>query len=94
MNPFEQQKPISGIKHIVLVGSGKGGVGKSTVAANISLALKRRGKSVGLLDSDIYGPSIPRMFGCINQNPDLSEDKKIYPLQRFGLKLMSIGFGG
>tara|TARA_B100000749_G_scaffold280887_2_gene280009 strand:- start:68994 stop:69782 length:789 start_codon:yes stop_codon:yes gene_type:complete len=92
LNPFDTQAPVPGIKHILFVGSGKGGVGKSTVAANLALALKTKGCKVGLLDADIYGPSLPRMFGAINQNPEVNEDKKIFPIQRYGLKLMSIGF--
>jgi ATP-binding protein involved in chromosome partitioning len=70
--------------------SGKGGVGKSTVATNLALALSRMGTRVGLLDADMYGPSIPTMFGITGR--PLSDDKKIQPLQRFGVKLMSIGF--
>src|SRR5262245_48246780 len=91
-NPFTKQAPIQGVKHILLVGSGKGGVGKSTVAANLALALKERGLQVGLLDADIFGPSIPRMFGAINQVPEVNEAKRIQPIVRHGLKLMSIGF--
>jgi ATP-binding protein involved in chromosome partitioning len=92
MNPFTKQAPISGIKHIILVGSGKGGVGKSTVAANLALSLKNQGLQVGLLDADIFGPSIPRMFGAINQIPEVDENRRIQPIIRHGLKLMSIGF--
>ncbi|MCB0365367.1 MAG: Mrp/NBP35 family ATP-binding protein [Bdellovibrionaceae bacterium] len=90
-NPFEQQAPIPGIRHIIAVGSGKGGVGKSTVAVNLALALGRDHK-VGLLDADLYGPSIPRMLGALNQKPEMTEAGKIAPLVRHGLKLMSIGF--
>ena len=82
--------PVPGVKHVVLVMSGKGGVGKSTVASNLALALSRAGHSVGLLDADIYGPSIPTMFGITGQ--PLSDGKQIQPLERFGIKLMSIGF--
>ncbi|HEX3849429.1 MAG TPA: Mrp/NBP35 family ATP-binding protein [Polyangiaceae bacterium] len=82
--------PVPGVKHVVLVMSGKGGVGKSTVASNLALALSRMGQSVGLLDADIYGPSIPTMFGITGQ--PLSDGKQIQPLERFGIKLMSIGF--
>jgi ATP-binding protein involved in chromosome partitioning len=92
MNPFDRQAPVQGIKHIVAVGSGKGGVGKSTVAANLALALKENGQKVGLLDADIYGPSVPRMFGALNQAPSVGEDRKIQPLRRHGLSLMSMGF--
>ena len=82
--------PVPGAKHVILVMSGKGGVGKSTVASNLALALSRMGHSVGLLDADIYGPSIPTMFGITGQ--PLSDGKQIQPLERFGIKLMSIGF--
>lgn len=92
MNPFERQAPLPGIKHVVLVGSGKGGVGKSTVAANLALALKSQGFKVGLLDADIYGPSVPRLFGALNQVPAVDENKKIQPIRRHGLPLMSMGF--
>ncbi len=90
-NPFDQQKAIPGVKHIIAVSSGKGGVGKSTVATNLALALSKSAK-VGLLDADIYGPSIPRMMGAVNQKPEITPEQKIMPLVRYGLKLMSIGF--
>lgn len=90
-NPFEQQKSIQGVKHIIAVSSGKGGVGKSTVAVNLAAALSKKYR-VGLLDADIYGPSIPRMLGAIHQKPEISADQKIKPIIRFGIKLMSIGF--
>ncbi len=90
-NPFDQQKPIPGVKHIIAVSSGKGGVGKSTVATNLALALSKSAK-VGLLDADIYGPSIPRMMGAMHQKPDITPEQKLMPLVRYGLKLMSIGF--
>jgi ATP-binding protein involved in chromosome partitioning len=90
-NPFDQQKPIPGVKNIIAVSSGKGGVGKSTVATNLALALSKTSK-VGLLDADIYGPSIPRMLGALNQKPEITPDQKIQPLLRFGMRLMSIGF--
>jgi ATP-binding protein involved in chromosome partitioning len=83
--------PVPGVRNVVLVMSGKGGVGKSTVAANIALALARAGTRVGLLDADIYGPSVPTMFG-ISGHPHSEDGKTIEPLQRFGMKLMSIGF--
>lgn len=91
MNPFDRQTAIPGVKKIIAVASGKGGVGKSTVATNLALALRKYG-SVGLLDADIYGPSIPRMMGAINQKPTVSNGTSINPIERYGLKLMSIGF--
>jgi ATP-binding protein involved in chromosome partitioning len=91
-NPFDQQRPIPGVKHIIAISSGKGGVGKSTVATNLALALGQLGQRVGLLDADIYGPSVPRMLGALGQKPEIMPDHKILPLERFGIKLMSIGF--
>jgi ATP-binding protein involved in chromosome partitioning len=82
--------PVPGVKNVILVMSGKGGVGKSTVATNVALALKALGLKVGLLDADIYGPSIPTMLGISGQ--PMSDGKRIQPLERFGVKLMSIGF--
>jgi len=82
--------PVPGVKNVILVMSGKGGVGKSTVATNVALALKSLGLKVGLLDADIYGPSIPTMLGISGQ--PMSDGQKIQPLERFGVKLMSIGF--
>ena len=90
-NPFNQQQPIPGVKKIIAVASGKGGVGKSTVATNLALALREYGQ-VGLLDADIYGPSIPRMMGSVNQKLMINDQQQIIPLERFGIKLMSIGF--
>lgn len=91
MNPFDRQAAIPGVKKIIVVASGKGGVGKSTVSTNLALALRKYG-SVGLLDADIYGPSIPRMMGAINQKPTVSNGTEINPIERYGIKLMSIGF--
>ncbi|MBC7464469.1 MAG: Mrp/NBP35 family ATP-binding protein [Bdellovibrio sp.] len=90
-NPFDQQQAIPGVKKIIAVASGKGGVGKSTVATNLALALREFG-TVGLLDADIYGPSLPRMMGALNQKPMVSEGNKINPVTRYGIKMMSIGF--
>jgi len=90
-NPFDQQQPIPGVKKIIAVASGKGGVGKSTVATNLALALRDYG-TVGLLDADIYGPSLPRMMGALNQKPMVSDGNKINPVTRYGIKMMSIGF--
>lgn len=83
--------PIPDVKNVLLVMSGKGGVGKSTCAANLALALRRLGSRVGLLDCDLYGPSVPTMLG-ISGHPMSKDGKRILPLERFGLKLMSIGF--
>jgi ATP-binding protein involved in chromosome partitioning len=83
--------PVPGVAHVVLVMSGKGGVGKSTTATNLALALARSGHRTGLLDADIYGPSIPTMLG-VSGRPVSTDGKTIEPLERFGLKLMSIGF--
>lgn len=91
-NPFLRQAPIPGIKNIYVVGSGKGGVGKSTVAVNLAFALKHLGRQVGLLDADVYGPSIPRMTGTQHLKPEVNEAGKIQPIQKFGLRLMSIGY--
>ncbi len=82
--------PVPEVKNVILVMSGKGGVGKSTVATNLTLALARMGARVGLLDADIYGPSIPTMLGITGQ--PMSDGQRIVPLERFGVKLMSIGF--
>jgi ATP-binding protein involved in chromosome partitioning len=83
--------PCPEVKNIIMVISGKGGVGKSTVATNLTLALKRAGCRVGLLDADMYGPSIPTMLGVMGR-PAANEAGRIKPLERFGVKLMSIGF--
>lgn len=84
-------KGIPGVKHVVAVASAKGGVGKSTVAANLTLALAKSGQKVGLLDADIYGPSIPTMFG-IHDRPKITEERRIHPLESDGIKLISMGF--
>jgi ATP-binding protein involved in chromosome partitioning len=85
---------LPGVKNIITVVSGKGGVGKSTVAANLALALAQQGASVGLMDADIYGPSVPIMFGVRGQRPlmmDVEGKDKIVPLEQYGIKLISIG---
>ena len=87
-----QLSPQAGIRNIVAVASGKGGVGKSTVAANLALAWARQGARVGLLDADIYGPSQPIMLGLTGQRPASPDGKRIKPLQAHGLSAMSIGF--
>ncbi len=83
--------PVPGVKHIIAVGAGKGGVGKSTVAVNLALALKAKGAKVGLMDGDVYGPSIPKMLGN-NQQPTGTGPNTISPNEAYGLKLMSMGF--
>jgi ATP-binding protein involved in chromosome partitioning len=82
--------PIQGVKYIVAVGSGKGGVGKTTVSVNLSIALAMLGHKVGLLDADVYGPNVPLMMG-INRTPQ-ARGERIQPLDNFGVKLMSMGF--
>src|SRR5579863_4567561 len=85
-------KPLAGVKNIVAVASGKGGVGKSTVAVNLALAWAAAGAQVGILDADIYGPSQPLMLGLTGQHPSSPDGKHIRPLQAHGLVAMSIGF--
>ena len=80
-----------GVKNILAVASGKGGVGKSTVACNLALALKAEGARVGLLDADIYGPSLPHMLGTLGE-PESKDSKTLEPLDRFGVQVMSIGY--
>jgi ATP-binding protein involved in chromosome partitioning len=82
---------VPGVKHILAVASGKGGVGKSTVAVNLALALSALGKRIGILDADIYGPSLPRMLG-IKGRPEATPDKRLNPMARYGVKAMSMGF--
>jgi len=84
-------KPLDGIKNIIAVASGKGGVGKSTTAVNLALALQAEGATVGILDADIYGPSIPRMLGCKGQ-PESSDGKSLEPMVGHGVQSMSIGY--
>jgi ATP-binding protein involved in chromosome partitioning len=79
------------VRAIVAVASGKGGVGKSTTAVNLAVALSRLGHSVGILDADIYGPSLPRMFGLTGK-PHVRDDKRLDPMEAFGIKVMSMGF--
>lgn len=81
---------LPGVKNVVLVASGKGGVGKSTVAANLAVALARTGAAVGLMDADIYGPSMPMMFGLQGQRPEMEGDK-IIPIKKHGVHVLSIG---
>jgi ATP-binding protein involved in chromosome partitioning len=87
-----QLSPLAGIRNVVAVASGKGGVGKSTVAANLALAWARQGARVGILDADIYGPSQPIMLGLAGQHPTSPDDKVMNPLHAHGIAAMSIGF--
>ena len=82
---------IPGIKHIIAVASGKGGVGKSTTACNLALAFAALGKRTGILDADVYGPSQPKLFG-LRGKPRMNAERKLEPMERFGVKVMSIGF--
>ena len=82
------QPTITGVKHIIAVGSGKGGVGKSTVAVNLACALTKFGRKIGVMDADIYGPSVPKMMGAVHR-PTITEEK-LDPVENFGLKMMSM----
>jgi len=89
------EKPLAGVKYTVAISSGKGGVGKSTVSANLAVVLAKLGYKVGLLDADIYGPSMPKMFGLEQEHPaaELIDGKEwILPIEKYGVKLLSIGF--
>lgn len=90
-DPWAGRGPIPGIKTIVAVASGKGGVGKSTVATNLAIALSMEGIGVGLMDSDIYGPSVQIMMG-IDEKPVVSPNQKLLPIEKYGIKMMSMGF--
>ncbi|HEU5123884.1 MAG TPA: Mrp/NBP35 family ATP-binding protein [Verrucomicrobiae bacterium] len=89
--PWANQNRVSGVRHIIAIASGKGGVGKSTTSVNLACALRHLGTKVGLLDCDIYGPSIPLMMG-VHERPTISADEKMIPPVNYGVKLMSIGF--
>jgi ATP-binding protein involved in chromosome partitioning len=90
-SPMSRQAEIPGVAAVIAVASGKGGVGKSTTALNLALGLRDLGLKVGLLDADIYGPSVPRLTG-IREKPELTDGRKMIPIERFGLSIMSIGF--
>jgi ATP-binding protein involved in chromosome partitioning len=89
--PPPAQMALPNLGKVIAISSGKGGVGKSTVAANLAVALARAGHRVGLMDGDIYGPNIPRMFGVF-ERPQVTHDKRMVPIEAFGVKLMSLGF--
>jgi ATP-binding protein involved in chromosome partitioning len=94
-NNLFEKIPMEGVKNIIVVASGKGGVGKSTVAANLAIALARNGMKTALVDADIFGPSIPTMFGIENARPDVTANgnqEMIFPIEKFGIKIISIGF--
>src|SRR6266403_2138611 len=88
--PQPAKLPIEGVKNLVAVASGKGGVGKTTVAVNLALALRRLGASVGLLDADVYGPNVPIMLGT-DEQPQALSDRQILPVEAQGVKLISMG---
>ncbi|ABI76379.1 conserved hypothetical protein [Hyphomonas neptunium ATCC 15444] len=90
--PATAMRPIPGIARILVVASAKGGVGKSTVAVNLAAAMAKAGMKVGLLDADIYGPSIPTMLGTVNAEPGTSPAKKLIPVEAHGMKTLSIGY--
>jgi len=93
IEPQQQAHPaiLDNVKHVIAIASGKGGVGKSTVAANLACAMALQGKKIGLLDLDIYGPSLPIVLG-LNEQPEMTQDKKLIPLEKFGMQVMSFGF--
>ncbi len=95
MNKLFEKLPMEGVKNIIVIASGKGGVGKSTIAANLAISLSRNGYKTALVDADIFGPSIPKMFGIENERPEVTafgDKEMIFPVERFGVKIISIGF--
>lgn len=92
---FKLNDPLRGVKNIIAVASGKGGVGKSTIAVNLAVALAKQGASVGLVDADVYGPSLPKMFDLEGERPGIRQEGQkeiIIPIEKHGVKLVSIGF--
>ena len=89
--PAFTRRPVPGVRHLIAIGSGKGGVGKSTVATNLALAFRNLGYKVGLLDADIYGPSVPTLMGIKGERVTVSERNKLVPIEKFGIKVLSIG---
>ncbi len=89
-DPFADRAGLPGVKKIIAVASAKGGVGKSSVAVNLALALRDKGHKVGLMDADVYGPSVPTMLG-INEAPQATPDRKIFPIKSHGIQVMSMG---
>ncbi len=88
--PETPEQLLPGVKQVVAIASGKGGVGKSTVAVNLAVALAKTGAKVGLLDADVYGPTVPKLMGCADEHP-IAEDGKLIPIETFGIKMMSLG---
>ena len=85
---------LSNVKHVIAISSGKGGVGKSTITSNLAVTLAKQGYAVGLIDADIFGPSIPKMFGVEGAQPEvviIDNKERIVPVEKYGIKLLSIG---
>lgn len=89
---IDKKKPVPGVGKIIAIGSGKGGVGKSTFTANLAISLAKKGHTVGIIDADIYGPSLPMIFGKRDEKPRSNSERKIIPVEAFGIKFMSFGF--
>src|SRR5262249_46056663 len=86
------RQPLPGVKNIIAVGAGKGGVGETTVAVNLAISLPKAGSKVGMSDGDIYGPNVPIMLGMKSQQLVADEDRKIVPAEKYGLQVISMGF--